>query len=197
MVGRIWQFRCNQGHTGRPCGYVPVKWLPIFDNSEVVWSDWFQKNIGICCGPVSVRRSSWIMTTLVNLNNEWNTMIDEYDIWRLTILLYVDFSTEMVRRHVTSGKGYVQRKYKKYAYDEFDIWFSTRIQSIINVICGKSVEFCDYKYHYFRSISNKLSAAWEKKNEWITDWEFSFFSWWCLYLRELWVPHYMQASCWL
>ena len=88
---------------------------------------------------------------------------NEYDIWRLTILLYVDFSTEMVRRHVTSGKGNVQRKYKKYAYDEFDIWFSTRIQSIINVICGKSVEFCDYKDHYFRSISSKLSAAWEKR----------------------------------
>ena len=117
---------------------------------------------------------------------------DEYDIWRLTILLYVDFSTEMVRRHVTSGKGYVQRKYKKYAYDEFDIWFSTRIQSIINVICGKSVEFCDYKYHYFRSISNKLSAAWEKRtNESLI--ENFLFLWSCLYLCELWVPHYMQA----
>ena len=43
-----------------------------------------------------------------------------YDV--LPFRKYVDFSTEMVKRHVTSGKVYVQRKYKKYAYDEFDAY---------------------------------------------------------------------------
>jgi hypothetical protein len=43
-----------------------------------------------------------------------------YDI--LPFRKYVDFSTEMVKRHITSGKVDVQQKYKKYAYDEFDTY---------------------------------------------------------------------------
>ena len=58
---------------------------------------------------------------MVNLITECNTMMNMiYDV--LTFRKYVDFSTEMVKRHVTSGKVYVQRKHKKYVYDEFDTY---------------------------------------------------------------------------